>query len=59
MLDREGYRWAMVAGPSRDYLWILAREPALPRGVLDPLLARARELGFDTGALIFPAHPAR
>ena len=24
------YRWAMVVGPNRGYLWILAREPSLP-----------------------------
>jgi apolipoprotein D and lipocalin family protein len=53
-LDRAAYGYAMVSGPSRDYLWILAREPELPAPVLDQLLDKARELGFDTGALIFP-----
>ena len=52
-LDPE-YRWAMVAGPSRDYLWILARQPTLPPEVLSELLARARRAGFATDALIYP-----
>ena len=30
-LDREGYRYALVCGPSPSYLWILARDPALPQ----------------------------
>ena len=29
-LDQADYRWAMVVGPDRDYLWILARDKALP-----------------------------
>ena len=28
-LDRNGYLCSMVCGPSRSYLWILSREPAL------------------------------
>ncbi len=52
-LDPE-YRWAIVAGPSREYLWILARQPELPPEVLTELLARARRAGFATDALIYP-----
>jgi apolipoprotein D and lipocalin family protein len=48
------YRWAMVAGPSREYLWILAREPQLPPDVLADLLKTAAQAGFDTGSLIYP-----
>lgn len=49
------YRWALVSGPSRDYLWILARDPALPPGTLTDLLALARQAGFATDDLIYPA----
>jgi apolipoprotein D and lipocalin family protein len=52
-LDPE-YRWAMVSGPTRDYLWILARQPQLPADILNDLIAKARDAGFETGALIFP-----
>jgi len=55
-LDREGYRHALVAGPSRDYLWILARDKRLPEATLGRLLAVARRNGFDASALIFVAH---
>jgi len=52
-LDREGYRWSLVAGPDTGYLWVLSREPQLEQEVLDELLALAKSLGFDTDALIF------
>jgi apolipoprotein D and lipocalin family protein len=48
------YRWAMVAGPTKDYLWILAREPQLPPDVLANLIEIAGNAGFDTGSLIYP-----
>ena len=48
------YRWVMISGPSRDYLWILAREPQLPSPLLEELIARARQAGFATDGLIFP-----
>ena len=52
-LDQQGYRWAMVAGSDRDYLWILARERTLPAGVREQLIAQARSLGFDVDKLIW------
>lgn len=53
-LDREAYGYSLVAGPSLDYLWILARKPELSPEVLKRLVARAKELGFETEKLIFP-----
>jgi apolipoprotein D and lipocalin family protein len=53
-LDKDGYRYALVCGPSRSYLWILAREPELPEADLKRLLDKAASLGFDTGALVYP-----
>jgi apolipoprotein D and lipocalin family protein len=55
-LDRGGYRWAMVAGPSRSYLWILSREPTLDPAVLASLRDQAHRWGFDTQALIVVSH---
>ena len=46
------YRWSMVAGSDRSYLWILARDKRLPAEVMDKLLAQARQLGFDTDKLV-------
>lgn len=53
------YRYAVVAGPSRDYLWILARDPQLERATLDALVAQAQEWGFATEALIYVDHTPR
>jgi apolipoprotein D and lipocalin family protein len=50
------YQLALVAGPSRSYLWILARRPDPPRAEVERVVLRARELGFDTPALIFVEH---
>lgn len=52
-LDQQHYRWAMVIGPSRDYLWILARDKQLPDDVSEQLIGRARALGIDTQKLIW------
>lgn len=46
------YRYAVVSGPSRGYLWILARNPSLPLATYDQLVARARAAGFDVDHLI-------
>ena len=51
-LDKVAYRYALVCGPNRSYLWILAREPQLDAGVIEALVGRARELGFATEDLI-------
>lgn len=50
------YQIALVAGPSRSYLWILARRPDPPREAVERLVRRAGELGFDTSALIYVTH---
>jgi apolipoprotein D and lipocalin family protein len=46
------YTYAMVAGKSHKYLWILSRTPKLDKEVIDNLLAKAIELGFDATKLI-------
>ena len=52
-LDREDYCWSLVAGPTRSYLWILSRTPALAPATLERLTARASELGFAVDDLIW------
>lgn len=51
-LDATGYQWAMVAGPTRQYLWILARQKTLPPDVMATLLEQARSQGFDVDRLV-------
>ncbi|MFA7329885.1 MAG: poly-gamma-glutamate hydrolase family protein [Candidatus Delongbacteria bacterium] len=47
------YRLALVSGPGTQWLWILAREPQVPRAELEPLLEKARGLGFPVEQLIW------
>ncbi|NPU92901.1 MAG: lipocalin [Gammaproteobacteria bacterium] len=55
-LDHEHYQYALVCGPDKSYLWILARTPALDENILNALIAKAAALGFDTGKLIMVEH---
>lgn len=41
------YRWAVVGHPSRNYLWVLARDRSLPAAVYQGILARAADQGYD------------
>ena len=52
-LDRENYQYALVCGPSKKYLWVLARTKQLDESVLKQLVARAKSYGFKTDELIF------
>ena len=52
-LDEKDYRHALVAGPDRSYLWLLARSPTLDAATRERLVARAKAAGFDTSKLIF------
>lgn len=52
-LDRDSYQYAVVSGPDKSYLWILARTPVIDRALQQRLVARAGALGFDTSKLIF------
>jgi apolipoprotein D and lipocalin family protein len=46
------YRWVMVGEPKREFLWVLAREKALPADTLETLLGRAREAGFPVDRVV-------
>lgn len=50
-LDRN-YQWALVAGPTRDYLWILARKPVLAPDLRARLVKEAQAKGFPVEQLI-------
>lgn len=55
-LDRN-YRWAFVGHPSRQYLWILARDPQLPPATLRQIKELAAALGYDPARLRFTPQP--
>lgn len=51
-LDKN-YQHALVCGPDRDYLWILARTPTISAEMKQVLLASATRQGFDVSKLIW------
>lgn len=55
-LDRENYAHALVAGPTINYLWILARDPVLDEEVYKEYVARAAARQFPTDGLIRVEH---
>jgi apolipoprotein D and lipocalin family protein len=57
-LDQEGYRYAVVGHPGRDYLWILSREPRLDPEIYEGILARLAEQRYDTKRLVKTLQPA-
>lgn len=52
-LDRENYDYALISGPNKNYLWILARTRQLDKATLQNLINTANQLGFDTSQLIY------
>lgn len=54
-LDKD-YQYAFVTGPSRDYLWLLAREPQVSDKVRKRFIELARDKGFELDELIFVDH---
>ncbi|MNR90683.1 Outer membrane lipoprotein Blc precursor [compost metagenome] len=46
------YTLAAVAGPSRDYLWVLSRTPSVPEATYEALVNRVTAQGFDTSKLV-------
>ena len=49
------YRWAVVGGPSRKYLWVLSREPSMERAQFEQITARARAKGYPVDRLVMAA----
>ena len=57
-LDKDDYQYALISGPDRGYLWILARSPDLSQDILSTLVNKARELDFPVDELIYVDHTA-
>lgn len=49
------YQWAVVGGPSRKYLWILSRTPAMTPELFARLKARTVARGYDLAPLVVAA----
>ncbi|MEO3740865.1 lipocalin family protein [Kosakonia sp. WA-90] len=52
----DNYRYALVCGPDRDYLWILSRTPFLPAKVKQQMLEIASRQGFAVEKLLWIKH---
>ena len=49
------YRWAVVGGPSRKYLWILSRSPTMSRGQFQSIRANVGAKGYPVTKLVMSA----
>lgn len=56
VLDHDNYQSALVSGPDKSYLWLLARSPKMNEDIRNDLIAKAKAAGFDTGKLVFVNH---
>ena len=48
------YQTTIIGRKKRDYLWIMSRDPDLPREHLELLIEMAVKLGYDRGLIQFP-----
>jgi apolipoprotein D and lipocalin family protein len=55
-LDKKFYQYALVSGPDRSYLWILARSSELDPSTVNQLVDKARQFGFPVENLIYVTH---
>ena len=49
----ENYEYVVVGTPSREYLWILARQKTISDEVKNSILEKLPSLGFDTSKFIW------
>jgi apolipoprotein D and lipocalin family protein len=50
------YKYALVAGSSLDYLWILSRDTNIPHHIKSKYLNIAKAIGYNTEELIWVKH---
>lgn len=50
------YQTAVVSGPTRDYLWLLARSPDIDDATRAAMVQAAADAGFETEGLIVVSH---
>ncbi|MDN3694379.1 lipocalin family protein [Chryseobacterium tructae] len=52
----EDYQYALVAGSSLKYLWILSRTTSLPESIRQRFIEKAQKIGYNTDKLIWVKH---
>ena len=55
-LDEKNYSWALVGDPSRQFLWILGRNPQMSTESYSRILALAMKLGYSAERIKATAH---
>jgi apolipoprotein D and lipocalin family protein len=53
------YEYAVVGHPSRDYLWILSREPTMDQSVYEAILVRLQDQGYQIDRLQKTVQPGQ
>jgi len=52
----KAYKYALVVGRNRHYMWLLSRDPSMPEDIKKDYLQQAKELGYKTDKLIWSEH---
>lgn len=47
----EGYNYTVIGIPSKKYVWIMAREPALSEQVYKTIIQNLSEIGYNTSLI--------
>jgi len=55
-LDEKNYSWALVGDPSRQFLWILGRNPQMSAESYSRIVALAVKLGYSAERIKATAH---
>ena len=50
------YKYALVTGKNLKYMWLLSRDKTMPENIKNDYLKIAKDLGYDTSALIWVKH---
>lgn len=51
--DKDKYQNALITGNSKDFLWFLSREPSVSDAIKDNFVQQAKDLGYQTDALVW------
>lgn len=52
----DDYQYALVAGSSLKYLWILSRTTTIPESIRQRFIEKATKIGYNTDELIWVRH---
>lgn len=50
------YQWTAVGVPDQDYLWIMSRDPQMPREKVDEIIQKVKRDGYDTKDIVYVEH---